>query len=85
MNNDYAICKILDVRFEYENDPKVLEVIDKILKKLNTEVIDTPKNIDRGCCDECGEGYDNEKEWLYNTECQLCGHPIPEHLIVKRP
>ena len=39
----------------------------------------------RGCCSECGEGYDNEEEWLYNTECELCGHPIPEHLIVKRP
>lgn len=39
----------------------------------------------RGCCDECGEGYDNEEEWLYNTECELCGHPIPEHLIIKKP
>jgi hypothetical protein len=38
----------------------------------------------RGCCSECGEGYDNDEEWLYNTECELCGHPIPEHLIVKR-
>lgn len=40
---------------------------------------------DRGCCSECGEGYDNEPEWLYNTECELCGHPIPEHIIVKKP
>ena len=38
----------------------------------------------RGCCDECGEGFDNEEEWLYNTECEICGHPIPEHLIIKR-
>jgi hypothetical protein len=37
----------------------------------------------RGCCSECGEGYDNEEEWKYNTECELCGHPIPEHLIIK--
>lgn len=37
----------------------------------------------RGCCSECGEGYDNEEEWLYNTECEVCGHPIPENLIVK--
>lgn len=43
MNNDYAICKILDVRFEYENDPKVIEAIDKILKKLNVEVQDIKK------------------------------------------
>lgn len=41
-------------------------------------------NKDRGSCSECGEGYDKE-EWLYNTECELCGHPIPEGLIVKRP
>lgn len=40
---------------------------------------------DRGCCYECGEGYDNEPEWLYNTKCEVCGHPIPEHLIIKKP
>ena len=39
---------------------------------------------DRGCCPECGEGYDNEEEWLYNTECEVCGHPIPDNLIIKR-
>lgn len=39
---------------------------------------------DRGCCSECGEGLDNEEEWKYNTECDVCGHPIPEHLIIKR-
>lgn len=43
------------------------------------------EEMDRGCCSECGEGYDNEEEWKYNTECELCGHPIPEHLIIKRP
>jgi hypothetical protein len=41
--------------------------------------------IDRGSCSECGEGYDNEEEWLYNTECEVCGHPIPKHIIVKKP
>jgi PHP family Zn ribbon phosphoesterase len=39
----------------------------------------------RGCCEECGEGFDNEEEWKYNTHCEACGHPIPEHLIIKRP
>jgi hypothetical protein len=39
---------------------------------------------DRGCCYQCGEGYDNEEEWKYNTECELCGYPIPENLIIKR-
>ena len=38
----------------------------------------------RGCCKECGEGFDNEKSWRYNTECELCGEPIPEHLIIKK-
>ena len=38
----------------------------------------------RGCCDSCGEGFDNEEEWKYNTECALCGYPIPAHLIIKR-
>ena len=38
---------------------------------------------DRGCCDNCGEGFDNEEEWKYNTECEVCGEPIPEHLIIK--
>jgi hypothetical protein len=41
--------------------------------------------MDRGCCSECGEGYDNEEEWLYNTECEVCGHPIPDNLIIKKP
>jgi uncharacterized protein (DUF983 family) len=43
------------------------------------------EEVNRGCCEECGEGYDNEPEWRYNTECELCGHPIPEHLIIKKP
>jgi len=60
---------------------------DKIL--LDLFGVSCSKNLEqpksRGCCSECGEGYDNEEEWLYNTECELCGYPIPEHLIVKRP
>ncbi len=38
----------------------------------------------RGCCSECGEGLDNEVEWKYNTECELCGTPIPEDKIIKK-
>jgi len=38
----------------------------------------------RGCCSECGEGFDNDEEWKYNTVCEICGHPIPEHLIIFR-
>jgi len=56
---------------------------------LNLFGVSCSKNLEqpksRGCCSECGEGYDNEEEWLYNTECEICGHPIPQHLIVKRP
>ena len=39
----------------------------------------------RGYCSECGEGYDNEPQWKYNTKCELCGNPIPEHLIISKP
>ena len=39
---------------------------------------------DRGCCGACGEGYDNEEEWKYNTKCGCCGSPIPKHLIIKK-
>jgi len=44
----------------------------------------TEKINDRGCCSNCGEGLDNEEEWKYNTECELCGHPIPDNLINKK-
>jgi hypothetical protein len=39
MNKDYVIAKILDVRMEYEDSPEVIEAIDKILKKVNVEVL----------------------------------------------
>jgi len=45
-DKDYAVCKILDVRFEYKNEPIVIEAIDKILKKLNVEVQNTNQNKD---------------------------------------
>lgn len=53
-----------------------------IAENLNNKP--TTEEIDRGCCSNCGEGYDNEEEWLYNTKCELCGHPIPEHLIIRQ-
>ena len=53
----------------------------EISKYENTELVDVK---DRGCCDNCGEGFDNEEEWRYNTECEVCGEPIPEHLIIKK-
>jgi hypothetical protein len=37
---------------------------------------------ERGCCDECGEGFDNESEWRYNTECELCEEPMDEKDII---
>ena len=40
-----------------------------------------PKS-NRGCCEECGEGFDNEEEWKYNTECAVCGEPIPEDKVI---
>jgi len=75
------------------SDSDKLKQVDDLLMECLENVIDPylgepeTKEIfkSRGCCSECGEGYDNEEEWLYNTKCALCGHPIPEHLIVKRP
>lgn len=46
----------------------------------STELNELPS---RGCCDECGEGLDNEEEWRYNTECEVCGEPIPDKLIIR--
>jgi len=56
--------------------------VENILK-ANEKTTEEYKS--RGCCEECGEGFDNEEEWKYNTHCELCGHPIPDHLIIKRP
>lgn len=49
-----------------------------------TDGTHTQVELSRGCCSNCGEGLDNEEEWKYNTECELCGEPIPEHKIIKR-
>lgn len=64
------IRKVLEEKGEKE--PKVWNLVDK------------PPDRGRGCCSECGEGYDNEEEWIYNTECEICGEPIPKHLIIKK-
>jgi hypothetical protein len=45
-DKDYAVCKILDVRFEYKDEPIAIEAIDKILKKLNVEVQNVNQNKD---------------------------------------
>lgn len=56
-----------------------------VKKEADSFFIDPTKEPGyRGCCKECGEGFDNEEEWRYNTECELCGEPIPEHLIIKK-
>jgi hypothetical protein len=78
-----AVCdiEIWETDYNFEKDEKVLG-----WKSINEgELIDIGELIGRGCCEECGEGYDNEKEWKYNTHCQLCGYPIPEEKIIKRP
>jgi hypothetical protein len=45
-DKDYVVCKILDVRFEYKDEPIAIEAIDKILKKLNVEVQNVNQNKD---------------------------------------
>ena len=76
---------IKDTTEKLKNGTITIDEANRILLNLfgiNNKNFEQPK--DRGSCSECGEGYDNEEEWLYNTECELCGHPIPEHLIVRR-
>jgi hypothetical protein len=52
---------------------------------IHNEIFDrVVKDTYRGCCEECGEGFDNEEEWKYNTECEVCGEPIPEDKIIKK-
>ena len=41
----------------------------------NIEELIFPPKFKRTSCDECGEGYNNEEEWMYLTKCPLCGHP----------
>jgi len=50
--------------------------------KDNQKILSDTK-VSRGCCDNCGEGFDNEEDWKYNTECAVCGEPIPENKIIK--
>jgi PHP family Zn ribbon phosphoesterase len=57
---------------------------EKKIIEANTSKEDDNEEKGRGCCSECGEGYDNEEDWKYNTECECCGHPIPENLIIKK-
>lgn len=76
-------------RFFHVGDAEKIIAVVKERIQLPEEFISEIKlNSDerrsRGCCSECGEGYDNEDEWLYNTECQICGHPIPEDLIITK-
>lgn len=76
----------MEEKFTIEEIRNYLETQDSmgdIYYYLSAENIRKANVKSRGCCDECGEGYDNDPEWRYNTECALCGHPIPEDLIIK--
>ena len=69
----------MEDRFTIEEIKKYLESQDSmgdIHYYLSVENIKKANEDGRGCCDECGEGYDNEEEWRYNTECAVCGHEI---------
>lgn len=72
-----------DIHFRFCDATSFLKLMWE--NRHNSKKPEVKKSANRGCCQECGEGYDNEEEWLYNTECALCKHPIPEHLIIKRP
>lgn len=75
-------CNSIDEAKEKAQEHFKQTIIKLFFKPMESKTMEQPKS--RGCCSECGEGFDNEEEWKYNTECELCGHPIPEHLIIKR-
>lgn len=55
--------------------PDELKPVKKV--KITPSYIhhEEPKFKGSGCCPECGEGYDNEEDWLELKECAICGHP----------
>lgn len=71
-----------EINFTPINYAKLRQIPEPPKPPLSRLIKETKQS--RGCCPECGEGYDNDEEWMYNTECELCGHPIPENLIIKR-
>lgn len=79
MNNFDCYADTMDDAIPAMTKDRYLEV----LKKLNL-IKPTIESKNRGCCDECGEGFDNEVDWRYNTHCAVCGHPIPKNKIIKK-
>ena len=71
----------LDTCFSSGDMQNALELINE---KVNEYFKQSQPTKSRGCCENCGEGYDNEEDWKYNTECEICGYPIPEHLIIRK-
>lgn len=70
----------------YVSDDNIDEIAEKIEQLFTFGYNDAKVDSNyRGCCEECGEGYDNEPEWKYNTKCEICGHPIPKDKIIKKP
>jgi hypothetical protein len=65
-------------------DDRILYLKEGFDQEIEESREDDKKSKNRGCCDACGEGYDNEEEWKYNTKCGCCGSPIPKHLIIKK-
>ncbi len=57
------------------------EDFEDLAKTIADIFNEKPKEVISSCCPNCGEGYENDDEWANNTECELCGHPIPKHLI----
>jgi hypothetical protein len=65
-------------------DERILKIKEEFDKEIDEYIEEDKKSKNRGCCGACGEGYDNEEEWKYNTKCGCCGSPIPKHLIIKK-
>jgi hypothetical protein len=77
MNKDYVIAKILDVRMEYEDNQEVVEAIDKILKKVEVEVISKPKK--KSYVDSAMEQRDFNYYFKEGTDVTIDGKiPLPD-------
>ena len=59
----------------YGNDADLGQVVRSIVNRQEKQHNDVERNSNSGCCPECGEGYDNEEDWISLDTCALCGHP----------
>ena len=58
----------------YGNDADLGQVVRSIVNRQEKQYNHLERDSS-GCCPECGEGYENEENWIHLDSCALCGHP----------